>query len=278
MANGWLRSLRFLRSSLAPLAWFALMRGVAVAALSMLATLTSLHPLAARADEPPASASFTALARVCAPHIDVTTLAALVRVESGFNPYAIGVVGEHLQYQPTSYAQALATAQALVARGYNFSVGLGQVNVHNLTRVGENLSTIFDPCRNLRASSQILQQCFARASAHAGDTQGALRDALSCYYSGNFLTGYRQGYVAKIIAGAYANWRIANGFERPRTGDMHASVAPQVKSVAVSTSSRCDANVAQSVTVRCAHDAHRWCTRCISTSTAAARDGLVVTR
>ncbi|PCE22502.1 hypothetical protein BWP39_22755 [Paraburkholderia acidicola] len=245
------------------------------------AALASLRPIVVRADEPPPSASFTALARVCAPHVDVTTLAALVRVESGFNPYAIGVVGNHLQYQPTSYAQALATAQTLVARGYNFSVGLGQVNVHNLTRVGENLSTIFDPCRNLRASSQILQQCFVRASAHSGDTQGALRDALSCYYSGNFLTGYRQGYVAKIIAGAYANWRVANGFERRsdnRTDKVRASAAPQVKNVSVSTSSHCDANITQSVTVRCSHDSHRWCTRCISTSTAAARDGLVVTR
>lgn len=276
MVCGFLRSLRSSHSRL------ALVRGAPVVALVVdalvVAALAALHPVAARADEPPASASFTALARVCAPHVDVTTLAALVRVESGFNPYAIGVVGNHLQYQPTSYAQALATAQALVARGYNFSVGLGQVNVHNLTRVGENLATIFDPCRNLRASSQILQQCFAHASAHAGDTQDALRDALSCYYSGNFLTGYRQGYVAKIIAGAYANWRIANGFERRRTDEVHASATPQVKNVSVSTSSRCDANIEQIVTVRCAHDAHRWCTRCISTGTGTARDGLVMTR
>lgn len=183
--------------------------GRLVAAL-LVAALFAL-PAGARAQqEPPATTSFTELAHVCAPHVDVTTLAALVRVESGFNPYAIGVVGAHLQYQPKSYAQALATASALAARGYDFSVGLGQVNVRNLGRVGESLTTIFDPCRNLRASSAILQRCFARSSARAGDTQGALRDALSCYYSGNFMTGYRQGYVARILASAYANWRLAH--------------------------------------------------------------------
>jgi type IV secretion system protein VirB1 len=180
-------------------------------AATLVAALCVLHAGGARAQqEPPATASFAALAHTCAPHVDVTTLAALVRVESGFNPYAIGVVGAHLQYQPHNYEQALATANALAARGYDFSVGLGQVNVRNLGRVGESLTTIFDPCRNLRASSTILQRCFARSSARAGDTQGALRNALSCYYSGNFMTGYRQGYVARILASAYTNWRLAH--------------------------------------------------------------------
>lgn len=181
--------------------------------------ILTLQSPRASAQEPQASASFAALAQTCAPHVDVTTLAALVRVESGFNPYAIGVVGAHLQSQPRSYAEAVATARALAARGYNFSVGLGQVNVRNLARVGESLVTIFEPCRNLRASSAILQQCFVRSSAHVAQTtrtmdpQRALRDALSCYYSGNFQTGYRQGYVASILAGAYTNLRLARAQE-----------------------------------------------------------------
>jgi type IV secretion system protein VirB1 len=189
-----------------------------LAGLLVLMLLVVQSPRAS-AQEQSASASFAALAQTCAPHVDVTTLAALVRVESGFNPYAIGVVGAHLQSQPRSYAEAVATARALAARGYNFSVGLGQVNVRNLARVGESLVTIFEPCRNLRASSAILQQCFARSSAHVAqatrtmDPQRALRDALSCYYSGNFQTGYRQGYVASILAGAYTNLRLARAQE-----------------------------------------------------------------
>ncbi|EGC99197.1 lytic transglycosylase catalytic, partial [Burkholderia sp. TJI49] len=45
-------------------------------------------------------AGFAQLARACAPNVDPETLAALVRTESGFNPYAIGVVGGHLTRQP----------------------------------------------------------------------------------------------------------------------------------------------------------------------------------
>jgi type IV secretion system protein VirB1 len=151
------------------------------------------------------SAGFAALAQTCAPHVDTQTLAAVVRVESGFNPYAIGVVGARLQRQPRNYEEAVATAQALAERGYNFSVGLGQVNVHNLPRYGETIETAFDPCRNLRVSGEILQRCFARSADGTRDQQGALRDAFSCYYSGNFATGYRQGYVARVIASAFQN-------------------------------------------------------------------------
>ncbi|WP_118183124.1 lytic transglycosylase domain-containing protein [Paraburkholderia phosphatilytica] len=287
--------------------------------------LFGMHAGGARAQEPPpASASFTALAQVCAPHVDVTTLAALVRVESGFNPYAIGVVGARLQYQPHSYEQALATARALVARGYDFSVGLGQVNVRNLARVGESLTTIFDPCRNLRASSAILQQCFSRSSARAGDSQGALRDALSCYYSGNFMTGYRQGYVGRILASAYTNWRLAHAEELRANGRVRpplpaAPVAPVAGSSPVpgnatlhnrgfvtATSLRAPAAATpasaptrtstfdehrpsnansnagqrtasrQQVTVRCAGNPHRWCTRSLDTTSVAAHGGLTL--
>jgi len=35
-----------------------------------------------------------------------------------------------------------------------------------------------------------------------GDQQQALRAALSCYYSGNFETGFRHGYVQKVVANA----------------------------------------------------------------------------
>ncbi|WP_224019776.1 transglycosylase SLT domain-containing protein, partial [Burkholderia vietnamiensis] len=73
------------------------------------------------------AAAFTQLARACAPNVDPDTLAALVRTESGFNPYAIGVVGGHLTRQPASLDEARATASELAARGFSYSVGLAQV-------------------------------------------------------------------------------------------------------------------------------------------------------
>ena len=45
----------------------------------------------------------------------------------------------------------------------------------------------------------ILGECFSRASRRA-PKQAALRDAFSCYYSGNFLTGHQHGYVGKVLA------------------------------------------------------------------------------
>ncbi|APR96361.1 hypothetical protein PATSB16_30230 [Pandoraea thiooxydans] len=168
-------------------------------------------PRAARAAQDAGAlrqARFEALAARCAPHVGPLTLAALVRVESDFNPYAIGVVGAHLRRQPRSLAEAVATARALAAAGYNFSLGLGQINRHNLARYGENYTTIFDVCRNLHAGAQILASCYARSLARYPTQQAALRAALSCYYSGNFTTGFRQGYVTKVVDSAATQARL----------------------------------------------------------------------
>lgn len=146
--------------------------------------------------------TFATLAATCAPHVDRLTLEALVRTESAYNPYAIGVVGGRLRRQPATLEEAVATARSLERQGYNFSVGLGQVNRYNLARFGETIETAFDACRNLRAGGTILAECFARSLPRYGDQQQALRAALSCYYSGNFETGFRHGYVQKVVANA----------------------------------------------------------------------------
>jgi type IV secretion system protein VirB1 len=43
----------------------------------------------------------------------------------------------------------------------------------------------------------VLSECFDR-SALPEQPQAALRQALSCYYSGNFVTGFRHGYVKRV--------------------------------------------------------------------------------
>jgi type IV secretion system protein VirB1 len=126
--------------------------------------------------------------------VPLDVLEHVVQLESSFNPYAIGVVGGRLVRQPQSLAEAVATAEMLEERGYNFSVGLAQVNRYNLQGYGLNsYSQAFDGCTNLRAGSQILSECHVRAKGDWGK-------AFSCYYSGNFTTGYQHGYVQKIFA------------------------------------------------------------------------------
>ena len=150
------------------------------------------------------ASAFLALALACAPQVHADTARALVSVESALNPWAIGVVGGSLVRQPRHRAEALATAKALQAAGWNFSVGLGQINVGNCDRLGLTIESAFEPCGNLAAMQTVLAECFDRASRSAAKAvdQAALRKALSCYYSGNFATGFRHGYVRKVVAAA----------------------------------------------------------------------------
>ncbi|MEO7852445.1 MAG: lytic transglycosylase domain-containing protein [Rubrivivax sp.] len=145
-------------------------------------------------------ASFLALAAACAPLVHPHTAHALVSVESSFNPHAIGVVGGALERQPRNLVEAVATARALMQRDFSFSVGLGQINVRNFDRLGFVLETAFEPCRNLAALQTVLGECHDRAASNGAPHQHAVRQALSCYYSGNFTTGLRDGYVRRVVA------------------------------------------------------------------------------
>jgi type IV secretion system protein VirB1 len=151
---------------------------------------------------------FVSLAQQCAPDVHYDTMRRIAHVESSFNPFAIGVVADQLERQPRSHAEAIATAKRLEREGRNYSVGLMQINMKNFRQYGLTLETAFEPCRNVGAAGQILKDCFARAreSARASDSgeQGALRAAISCYYSGNFTTGFKHGYVTKVVAAGAA--------------------------------------------------------------------------
>jgi len=151
---------------------------------------------------------FISLAQMCAPQVHIETMKSLVKVESGFNPFAIGVVGDSLVRQPKNLGEALATARELERLGYNYSVGYGQVNKKNFVKYGLTLETAFQPCSNLTASALILTRCFRSASSKFDGEQKALRAAFSCYYSGNFSTGLRPdfkgqpSYVDKVYGAA----------------------------------------------------------------------------
>ncbi|CCG39374.1 MULTISPECIES: lytic transglycosylase domain-containing protein [Xanthomonas] len=176
--------------------------------ITMAAGLLAAVPLFAGAQTPAQPLAFEKLAAECAPDVHPTTLKGVVSTESSWNPYAIGVVGGRLDRQPRSLAEAVATARELERQGFNFSMGLGQVNRYNLAKYGESYETVFEPCRNLKAGSAILKDCFQRAKAQMGDDQQALRAAFSCYYSGNFTRGFRPdkagqpSYVQKVVANA----------------------------------------------------------------------------
>lgn len=117
----------------------------------------------------------------------------VVHVESSANPFAIGVVGAQLVRQPKTLEEAVATAKMLESGGYNYSLGAAQVNRINFRKYGlDSHEKAFDLCANLAAGASILANCYASAGGDWGK-------AFSCYYSGNFVTGFRDGYVQKVF-------------------------------------------------------------------------------
>jgi type IV secretion system protein VirB1 len=142
---------------------------------------------------------FMQLSLVCAPAVHPETMRRLVRVESTFNPFAIGIVGRTLTRQPRQMEEALDVIASLERQGANYSVGLTQVNRKNFQAYGLDARAALTPCTNLRVGSQILTECFERARPRFESKQHALRAAFSCYESGNFRTGMRDGYVAKVV-------------------------------------------------------------------------------
>lgn len=129
------------------------------------------------------AATFLSLAMQCAPSIHPDTAHDVARVESGFDQYAIGVVGQKNGIFPKSLDDALAHVQRLQAQGKRYSVGLMQITSTNFKEYGVTASQLFSPCTNLSVFEKIMTDCFSRG--------GTLKRALSCYYSGNFTTGQK---------------------------------------------------------------------------------------
>lgn len=151
---------------------------------------------------------FLAVAQQCAVDVEPAVMSAIVHTESNFNPYAIGVVDGSIK-QPTNYVDAVKAVRLLRSQGKNFSVGLSQVNKVNFQTYNMNERNMFDPCTNLRAGSSIFANCLKRADSKYGSKHsydGKLRLAMSCYYSGNFKTGFRADfkgqppYVTKVFS------------------------------------------------------------------------------
>lgn len=169
---------------------------------------------------------FQALVKQCAPNIAPSTLSAVVEHESGFNPLTININGpDKLPRQPYSVEEAVATAKYLDAQGYNFDVGVGQINSRNIHKYKVDWRTAFLVCSNLRLAATILTDCYARASAGQHDPQLALRDALSCYNTGTFDRGLTNGYVGQVEQAA----GIAPDVQVPPLRPLPAGKAAQLR-------------------------------------------------
>jgi type IV secretion system protein VirB1 len=141
-----------------------------------------------------------ALAHQCAPGVAPEAMLSIVTVESHGDPLAINVnrVGRLHAENPQD---AVALATHWIAAGYSVDLGLAQINSHNLVPTGLSIEAAFDPCRNISAGAQILQENYSLASRGATGFD-AISRTFSLYNTGNMSGGFANSYVARV-------WRAA---------------------------------------------------------------------
>ncbi len=127
--------------------------------------------------------SFTDLAQTCAPAISIETLAAIVSLESQFQPFDVRVRGSSsLHQQPKNKAEAVETATVLMAEHKDVQLGLGGISIVELRKFDLSIADAFDPCLNLKATATLLDGYYRLALRAGATLQQAERVMLQSYY------------------------------------------------------------------------------------------------
>ena len=143
-------------------------------------------------------------ALTCAPNVAQTTMVAIVKTESRGNTLAIGLNhGKHLLYGAKDFKQASAWVDYLERHNYDFDIGLAQINIRNVHKYGYMAHDMLDPCKNLNLAGVILGKNYKNAKLNSANSKEALYKAISAYNTGNFHSGFNNGYVYKVIHNAH---------------------------------------------------------------------------
>ncbi len=135
----------------------------------------------------------------CAPNIDIKLMESIIYVESKGNQYAINVnKGDHLTRQPYNYIEAIGWVNYLEKNNYNFDVGIAQINIKNIHKYGLRGIDALNPCVNLELANIILVNDYILVRKTF--KYNLVLNTLSIYNSGNYITGYKNGYIKKILA------------------------------------------------------------------------------
>ena len=132
------------------------------------------------------------LSLTCQHDVHPTIIQSIIAIESAGNPNALAIVGQSHVKQPRTSQAATRMMNALEARDLNYSVGLMQINKHNFTRFGLNSTNAVSPCANISVGARIIYDCYQRAKHTFPQYSYSAwrRFAASCYFSGNFHTGF----------------------------------------------------------------------------------------
>jgi len=160
-----------------------------------------------------------ALQSRCLPTVPLTTLNAIVRVESGGNPNAMQIDFPRallkqwhlpegtlrLKRQPTNQREALEWLDYFERRSIFVDVGLMQVSTAEAKRRGIPVESLLDPCSNLRFGWEILNRAYQLEIKTYGPGQQALQHAISRYNTGDAQRGIDNGYLARVMAALRQN-------------------------------------------------------------------------
>jgi type IV secretion system protein VirB1 len=159
-----------------------------------------------------------ALQSRCLPTVPLTTLKAIIRVESGGNPNAMQIDFPRvlleqwhlpegtlrIKRQPATQREALEWLEYFERRNISVDLGLMQVSTAEARRRGlpaESLPRLLsNPCFNLRFGWQILDSAYQVEVNTYGPGQKALQHAISRYNTGDTQHGIDNGYLARVMA------------------------------------------------------------------------------
>jgi type IV secretion system protein VirB1 len=171
--------------------------------------------------------ALTALMAHCAPTVAPSTMAAIVQVESGGDPLAIGDNTTRRSYYPRDRATAERLARRLLDAGHLLDLGIAQIDSMNFAGFGVTAHTIFDPCTNLNVGARILSGDYAFAASRYGDGQVALRHAIGMYNTGRLNAGAR--YIARVVAaGAIRDGYAQSSHVAAKRDAMHSPLIVRV--------------------------------------------------
>jgi type IV secretion system protein VirB1 len=140
------------------------------------------------------------LLKECAPSAHHTVLNALIKTESGGDPFVIHDNNNRSAVHSRTSDEAITKAEDLIRQGHSVDMGLAQINSRNLSKLGLSVHQVFDPCTNIKAASTIYSWGLKMAVDKYGEGQQATLAALSVYNTGSLSAGFSNGYVQKVAS------------------------------------------------------------------------------
>lgn len=144
----------------------------------------------------------------CAPSVNAQLMASLVKRESNYSQYAIGMdAGYGYVKQPSTLDEAKKTVKKLLSENKKFSIGLAQIHISNVERYQLTLEQAFTPCINLHTGELIYNDFYNKAIKHGYKDEDAVFAALRGYNSGNINKEVSNEYATAIMS--FADFKVS---------------------------------------------------------------------